>query len=206
MRVELIARRWENALPRSNGRKRSPYKASWTSIAAMLRHELAMIGADRAVIEMDVQESELRNDGWIRSDASPGIKAVRVYFECKYGPLRYEAETWSDWQHNVYAVARTLRNQRMMARDGCVKGDQVYRGWKALPSAPAVDPDLATVDSAVRFLIRVAGWIERPEVPPNMDQVFRDAARRAHPDTGGSNELMAKVNAARALVERRAGS
>jgi len=34
----------------------------------------------------------------------------------------------------------------------------------------------------------------------NVETVFRDAAKRAHPDVGGSNDLMSKVNRAKDFI------
>ena len=39
--------------------------------------------------------------------------------------------------------------------------------------------------------------------PDKARRAYRDAAKRAHPDTGGTNELMAAVNAAWEYVRRR---
>jgi len=34
----------------------------------------------------------------------------------------------------------------------------------------------------------------------NVETVFRDAAKKAHPDVGGSNDLMSKVNRAKDFI------
>lgn len=204
IRTDLVARAWVEPIKGSG--KKSPYRAGWTSIAAMLRHELAALEVRQAIVEMNVAENDIRNDGWIRSTARPRAPGVRLFFDSKYGPLRYECATWADWEHNVFAIARTLRAQRMIARDGAVKGDQVYAGWKALPSTPArPTAEFASVRDAMRCLCEIGLGAVDSENPADLQQVYRAAARKAHPDAGGSDELMAKVNRARDFVERAGG-
>lgn len=213
MSVELIARAWERPVD-TKGCRRSGYSASWTSIVSMLRGELRNLNAKNVIVEMAIEPSDVRDkDQWIRSTARPRSPGVRLSFTGKYGPLVYECGTWSGWEHNVYAVARTLRAQRMIARDGAVKGDQVYRGFKALPgqggNAPIQAGPFATTEDAARHLLTEASHPTdehhvRLVIEGNamLNQVFRRASQRAHPDmAGGSNERMARVNAAKDMIE-----
>ena len=221
--VELFARPLSVDPPALRPR-RSAYGASWSSIVAMLRRELVQLKARSAFVELQVREADIRNDGWIRSTARPGSPYVRVSFESCYGPLLYEAGTWASHEHNIYAVARTLAAQRAIARDGCVKGDQVYRGWKQLPGGgsgsahPPATGTFANREQAAEVIVRVAypdviedrghfdkimhSALGRHGYRDDLDIIYRSAARTAHPDAGGSNELMAKVNAARDYLER----
>jgi hypothetical protein len=193
--IELLARPWASPVPAKNPR-RSQYSASWTSIVNMLRGELREIGAAQIIIEMDVSEDDIRNDGWIRSSARPRSVGVRLTFRCRYGELCYECGTWRDWEHNVYAIARTLRAQRMIAKDGAVKGDQVYRGFKALPEQ-SVASDVDSLKATLLGLAGLAAWT-------TLVDVHRSAARKCHPDVGGTEESMRRVNQIKDELERRA--
>lgn len=212
MSVEIIARAWSRPVERpQGGSRRAPYSASWTSIVSMLRGELAKIGTRQCIVEMAVDEHDIRNDGWLRSTARPSAHGVRLSFESKHGPLCYEGCAWANWEHNVYAIARTLRAQRMIARDGCVKGDQVYRGWKQLPpggsaTAPIQASEFVSVEGAMRFLCSVGDGDTLAILPADLDIVYKAAARKAHPDAGGSDAVMSKVNLARDFVEQHAGA
>ncbi len=195
MQVELIARRWEK--PVEGPEKRSKYTAGWTKIVRTFRTEVAHLGATSVVVEMDLQPSHIRtSDQWIYSYARPGRPGVRATFTGTHGTLAYECATWNTHEHNLWAIARTLSAQRAMARDGAVRGDQVYRGFKALQPAPAAE--FATVEAARNFLIVVAG------VSGTDGEVYRAAAKKAHPDHGGTEKMMAKVNRARAFIEAHA--
>ena len=71
---------------------------------------------------------------------------------------------------------------------------------------PAAVQEWATVEDAARFLLGVDGFprpsdddIELVCIAPN--GTYREAAKKAHPDAGGSNELMAKVNRAKDFID-----
>jgi len=195
--IRIIARPWQNPVPAKNAKK-AAYTARWGSIVQMLQRELNMIGAKEVIIEMDIDLDDIRNDGWIRSSATPRSPGVRLFFQSKHGPLTYETGAWKHWEHNVYAIARTLAAQRAIARDGCVKGDQAYRGWKALPGG---EPVAAAVwldkETAECFLRNISGWHGA-----DWREAYRGAAKKAHPDLGGSVELMKKVNSAKEYLEK----
>ena len=199
--VRIIARRWQTPVPAKSA-KASAYKSGWGHIVRMLQRELAMLGAKQVIVEMDIDEYDIRNDGWIRSNATPRTPGVRMFFESKHGPLTYETAAWKSWEHNIYAIARTLAAQRAIARDGCVKGDQAYQGWKALPGGgePVAAAEWESIEAARAFLAQVAGY-GLSEIKVGWD-LYRLAAKRAHPDAGGSNELMAKVNRAKEYLEK----
>ncbi len=200
MSVEILCRPWTR--PVEGRGRRSKYSAGWTAVVAMLRGELRHLAASQCFIEMAVRDGDIRNDGFIRSTARPSYPGVRLSFVGRHGPLSYETAAWSLWEHNVYAIARTLRAQRMMSIDGCVRGDQAYRGWKALPGGePIPAAEWATVKDAMLFLCIVGKVPNECIKQVSLQVAYRDAARKAHPDAGGSDELMAKVNRARDFIE-----
>jgi len=55
----------------------------------LLERELDHLGARNAVIELSLEEAEIRIDGWPRASARPNDPGVVVSFDSKYGPLRY---------------------------------------------------------------------------------------------------------------------
>lgn len=207
--MELFARRWERPVESARAKK-AGYSASWSSIVSMLRAELRALNAKRPVIEMDVTERDIRNDGWLYSSARPHTPGVRLTFQSKHGDLAYECGTWTNWEHNIYAIARTLRAQRMIARDGAVKGDQVYKGFRQLPSGGGTGNGVAiqagewaTVEDAMRFMSRVGEGPIVSALPSDLVAVYRQAARKSHPDLhGGDGSAMAKVNRARDFIEQ----
>lgn len=176
------------------GRLRSTFSASWTKTLDDLERELKHLKATDIVIEAETTRDQIRNDGWPYSNAKMG-PTVAISFTCKHGPLRYECGTFTDWQDNIRAIGLTLSSLRAVDRYGATTSAEQYRGFAALPPKP--EAEWASRDHAAQWLRSIAG-VDDPRVNPK--DIYRAAARKAHPDTGGSAELMSKVNRARVFA------
>lgn len=182
-------------------------RANWSKAFTKLRYELARIKATDVVLEAGYKPTQLRNDGWPMATASPEHSAVRVWFKAKRQSLCFQYDGWRDVEMNVYMIALTLERLRAVERYGCTQSDEQYRGWSQLPpgtgKGPIVADEFGSANGARLFLAETAG------VPLHRDVIdadlYRAAARRAHPDQGGTNELMAKVNRAKEYIENRPG-
>ncbi len=194
------------------GYKRGTFTSRWQKD---LERELEHLSARRIVVQVDLQSGEIRNDGWPRSTARPRTPGVVVGFDSRHGPLTYTCATYDSWEANIRAISLTLSALRAVTRYGAVKGSEQYKGFRALPEGEARAPiqaeTFASVEDAARHLIAVAGYRGfHPERGPTLvcddpevlSRLYRDAAKKAHPDAGGTAEAMAKVNAARDMIER----
>lgn len=203
-------------LPRG-GQKRSPFSGSFTDTLNRLEREMDLLRAKDIVIQIDTALSDIRNDGWPRSTAKVNSHGVVLTFASSHGPLSYRCNTYIGWEQNLRAIAMTLERLRAIERYGAVKGGQQYRGWSQLPpgsngNGPIQAGEWANVEQAAKFLWITAGWPEeqleavqfRRAVTDAkiLDGVYRDAAKEAHPDKGGTNDLMSKVNRARDFIEK----
>ena len=185
------------------GRLPSPFTATWTTTLELLDRELRQIGAKRWVLQVDVSESQIRNDGGIYARATPYSPAVRVAFESRHGPLIYACDKFTHWQDNVRAIALSLEALRKVDRYGVAGAGEQYRGWQAISSRPAV----MSKDQAAEFIAHWADFsasepsIVRAAVLNDVPAFYRAAAKRAHPDiTGDDGDTMARLNAARDLL------
>ncbi|EQA97247.1 hypothetical protein L286_23260 [Sphingobium sp. HDIP04] len=111
-----------------------------------------------------------------------------MYFERKGKPIALACDRWNRVADNINAIAKHIEAIRGMERWGVGNLDQAFTGYQRL-AAPEQ-------------------WWEVLGVPmrPTRDEVnraYRDKARTAHPDQGGSHAAMARLNAARdsALAE-----
>jgi hypothetical protein len=180
-------------------RSRSTFKAGWSQTLNLLRRELEHLDAEQVVIEAGFRESDIRIDGMPKGNApQPAHPGVRIAFNSRHGALVYATDTHDYWQHNVRAIALALEALRSVDRYGVTKRAEQYRGWKAIGSGtPMPGGPGMTRRQAADFISEHA--IEsplsgRPVFTP--DEVFlnpgkaitayRIAARRLHPDTGGS--------------------
>ena len=144
-----------------------------------LQDELDRIGAKAAVLSTDV---ELRLDGQPRSGREPDDPGVAVYFRLAGRPHCMPCDTYTRVADNIAAVAAHIEATRAIERHGVASVAEMFSGFVALPAAPRWHDILGCSATANRAEI---------------DAAWREAAKRAHPDAGGSHEDMAAVNAAR---------
>lgn len=166
---------------------------------SLLNTELLKLGANEVVIEADFRESDIRLDGMPRASArQPDFPGVRIAFESKHGPLKYETDSCVFWQHNVRSIALGLEALRAVDRYGITSRAEQYTGFKALPGGPRV-----TFTSAAEALT----WLRSEECLGIVGgglmaakQAYRMAVRNHHPDAGGSPAMWARVNAAHQIL------
>lgn len=190
-------------LPPKGGRRHSPFKAAWRRVLDDLEREMRHLGAKDIIIEAETTLDWIRNDGWPYSSAKFSGPSIAISFTSKHGPMRFECGTYWDWQDNVRAVGLTLESLRTVDRYGAAKTAEQYRGFSALP-ASIQGQEWLTVEDAMRFLLKVADGTSvniSIDDPKDLRQVYHAAAKCAHPDAGGSEQLMDKVNRARDFVE-----
>ena len=193
-----------------DARRESPFSATWTDTLVLLNRELVHLGAPRHkpwVLQMDVPESQIRNDGGIYARATPRSPAIRVCFDSRHGPLMYAADRFTKWQANVRAVALGLEALRKVDRYGIGSSGEQYRGYQAIGSRPA----LMTREQAAEFIAHWSGvegmtgrhllvTVGRSEA---VQAAWRMAAKRAHPDvTRDDGDTMSRLNAARDLLTK----
>lgn len=138
------------------------------------------------VISSDVP---IRRDGLLYADAArrkidnPG---VAIYFRLKGKPMVMARDVYWTPHENITGLAHAIEHMRGLARHG---GDymmhRAFEGFTALP-APAKGPSCWDV-------LGVSPNSSLAEI----DRAFRDAAKQAHPDVGGSEVAMAALNSAK---------
>jgi hypothetical protein len=153
-----------------------------------LQREVDLLGAKDAILSTNV---ELRLDGQPRSDrAPPGDPGVALYFKLKGRDTVLACDRWNRVADNIIAIAKHIEAIRGMDRWGVGSVDQVFTGYQALPAPEqwwqvlGVSP-AATID--------------------DINEAYRRLAPRAHPDQGGSDAAMARLNAARDQGRRERG-
>jgi hypothetical protein len=183
----------------------SRFDSALWSTEDTLERELRELGVrGEYVLMMDVEESDLRLDGAIRANAKPHSQQVAVAFETKRGPLLFACGRFTTWQDNLRAIALGLEALRKVDRYGITQSDEQYTGFRALPAATPM-PSSMTVEDATEFLLEHAGDDEHTprnvlDDPALADTLYRRAAKKLHPDAGGSEELFSELGNAIALV------
>jgi hypothetical protein len=180
---------WPGKSTPYHARKRDIFKAGWSQTMDLLERELFQLNAKNVVLEMNVTEREIRNDGMVRADARPSSPGVVLRFTGKHGPMTMPCDRFTDWQANVRAIALSLEALRKVDRYGVTQTGEQYRGWKAIGS---LDGD---VTAAATFISTLAGSAMSAvrDDQAAFQIAYRAAARKAHPDAGGSHETFITV-------------
>jgi hypothetical protein len=122
----------------------------------------------------------------------PDDTGAACYFAIEGKPVVLACDKWDAVADNIYAIAMHIDAMRGMDRWGVGNLDRAFTGYAALPPAGAqqtwwqvlgLTSDLAEMDKqAATSHIHIA---------------YRGKARTAHPDAGGSDEAMSRLNVAR---------
>jgi len=217
LRLRPIAA-WPGPMTPAEARQRSPFKAAWRSTLDTLDRELHYLGkagAASAVLQVAMREQDFRLDGMPRANARPEHPGVILAVEAAAGPLSFPCDTYVSWQDNLRALALALEALRKVDRYGVTRRSEQYRGWKALPGGPTPMPGpdghTMTVEDASEFLHEQAvasGRLPSNAVrdvlllrPVTVDVAYRLAARRLHPDKGGTVEDFQRLQQAKAVLD-----
>lgn len=189
-------------------RQRSPFSAPWPSTLDLLDRELYFLDAENIVFQVALREEDFRRDGQPRANARASHPGVVLAFDSKYGPLKYATDTFTDFQANVRAIALGLEALRKVDRYGITKRGEQYTGWKQLPPSGGSTSTM-TAEDAAEFLAHACGGACSARAllqsAVNIVPAYREAARRLHPDTGGSAEGFQRLQDAKRVLDAHHG-
>lgn len=163
---------------------------------ANVRAELQRLGAKGIIVWTNLR---LRNDGLpYARDRAPVDQGVAVYFDYSGGQKCFACDRWRTIEENLRAIYKSIEAIRGLERWGSKSFvDAAFTGFSALP-APG--------QHSKRSWRQVLGIETHAHVDRAVIMAFyREAARRAHPDAGGTSDAMAEVNAARAEALKEIG-
>jgi hypothetical protein len=121
------------------------------------------------------------------SRKDPDDPGVAVYFNLDDRPHMLACDRWDTVADNIAAIAAHIEALRGQERWGVADLAQAFAGHTALPPPEQWWQVLGVAENASLVLI---------------EQAYRDAAKKAHPDAGGSDAAMARLNAARDAGKR----
>lgn len=174
---------WPIHVPRTKFPRSSAFgKHSIGEARDEVLREVARLGGRRVVISSDLR---LRQDGLpISAQAQPRDLGVAVYFRLDEQDICLPCDRWNKIEHNLWAIAKDVEAQRGRQRWGVGSIAQAFAGYAALMER--------TQDDCWQVLgIGPGSPTER------IKAAWRELAKQAHPDAGGSHEAMARINRAR---------
>jgi hypothetical protein len=197
---------WPGELTGWHSRRASNFKASYTTTLDLLDREVYHLGADRAVLQLALTERDIRNDGLPRAQARPSHPGVILAFESTYGPLQYATDAFTTWQDNLRAIALGLEALRKVDRYGITRNGTQYTGFRALMASTSMDVRDAACTLAA-FTDDEWKWddllVEVGTLGKEWTrQAYRTAAKRRHPDVGGSHSDWLRLEEAYRLLMR----
>lgn len=194
---------WPGQLTPDRQRRDTPFYAKIEVTWRLLEHEVELVGGRELVVQLALDENQIRLDGRPRAGAQPTHPGVIVSFESRYGPLQYATDTFTHWHANLRAIALGLEALRKVDRYGICKRGEQYTGWRALPGGSNGHQPM-TLEKAALFIATYSGDTAAALLgaDTNLLQVaYRKAARRLHPDAGGDAALFARLQEAKRLLE-----
>lgn len=198
---------WKRTVPHQRQRARFAKHREWTNsegarvfggrqdltvadAVARLSSELRILGASNEVLSTNVA---LRLDGLPRSgQGEPSDPGAAVYFTLKGKPRCLACDRWTRVADNIAAIAAHIEAIRAVDRYGVGTMEQAFAGYAQLPAA-GVD---------WRSVLGLGGSVTIEEV----DAAFKRLARTAHPDAGGTDADMARLNQAREAARLELGA
>lgn len=145
-----------------------------------LDRELELIRASYVTLSSNL---ELRLDGRPRAErAAPDDPGAAVYFRLDGRDMALACDKWDRVADNITAIAKHIEALRGMDRWGVGTAAQAFAGYELLPAPEQ--------------------WFEILGIAPTasaaeIEAAFRAKAKTAHPDAGGSDAAMARLNRAR---------
>jgi len=184
---------WPDGWPRipAQNRERSRFRTSYAGAFDNLMNELSLLGASSIVVSSN---APLRRDGRPYTDAmaddldDPG---VAVWFLLRGEPRVMARDGHPTPAENLHAIGHVIGHLRGLERHGGAY--MMTRAFSAFAALPA------PTGQSKRSWREILGFhdIQLP-CKAAIDHAWREKARAAHPDAGGSNDAMAELNRARA--------
>lgn len=192
----------------TRSRRRSQFSAPYGRTLELLERELHHLQARSIVIQVALDEKDIRLDGRPRASARARHPGVILAFDSKHGPLKYAVDTFTTWDDNIRAIALALEALRRVDRYGVVKRGEQYTGWRQIEQHTG--SGFATADEAATWMeLEIerhstgSAVVTRQEILDGglAEEAYRFLARRLHPDApGGGHAQFVKLQQARELV------
>jgi hypothetical protein len=188
------------------------FRVGYDAVLKDLSYELERLSASDVVLQLNLVAtaagSRRAYDGWPRAGTRTRLPGVLLGFRgtAGCGSVQFAADTFSAWDDNLRAIGLTLQRLRDVERYGAVTGGQQYRGFAALPPAPA-PPTVLSIDSAARMLSELCGGKYSAASilgsVADLKAAYREASYMTHSDLGGSDEKFRGVLSAYEVVRAR---
>ena len=187
MGIEAYPLHWPDGWPRTKHPTHSSFKCTMAETRDMMLAEIKRLGGRNIILSTNI---ELRLDGLPRAGRrAPMDVGVSVYFDLNGNNMVFACDKYNAVKDNIRAIQKAIEALRGIERWGASDMmERAFTGFMALP-APGAVPQWWDVLG-----------ISRTASHDDIKTAYRNKARERHPDNGGSEPLMAELNAARDLA------
>jgi hypothetical protein len=169
---------WPKAWPKTEPSKRESgqqFKQTLAAALAGLREEIRRLGGKNLVL----------SSNYTLGNEHPKEQGVVAYFEYEGKPIAIPCDRWAKLEANVRAIALTVEAMRGIERWGAKHMIvAMFTGFRALHDRTTEDP------------WKILGVNENATEKQILD-AYREKAKTAHPDRGGSSADFNRVNEAK---------
>lgn len=187
MPTEAYPLHWPQGWKRTANPQYARFDTKFTDARNGIVEEIRRLGGKDIVISTNIP---YRKDGLPYANyKTPEDKGVAVYFNLKGKSQVFACDKWKRIEDNMQAIRKTIEAIRGIERWGSSEMmSRAYMGFIALPEA--------SNESAVPMWWEVLG-VNRYASIAEIENAYRVAAKKTHPDTGGSHDEFVKVTKAR---------
>lgn len=188
---------WPEGWPRTAPHHRSyNWKLKAATLESARNHlydQLRMLGAKSVTLSTNIP---LRNDGEFYATLRPqdGEVGVAVYFQLRGKPMAMARDSFSSVAQNLRSLGLAIEHLRGLDRHGGAHMlERAFSGFSALPppeGAANFSPNWREIFAPI------PEGLEGEELLTIIEHRYRQKAKVAHSDAGGSDEKMLILNAA----------
>lgn len=182
---------------RAKGRFTLPQKRT----RYLLEQELGAIDAQDVFIRTWFRMDQIKADGWPYFGQVPRDPGVILTFTRQGQSVSMPCDHFKTFDDNLRAIALSLVALRKVDRYNVTRSGEQYRGFTALPLPKDLSPGNGFAAS-LAVLTALSGHTEQ-QIRKDFETLrsaFTVAARKTHPDHGGSTESFQQVRTAYASV------
>ncbi|MBU0801379.1 MAG: J domain-containing protein [Alphaproteobacteria bacterium] len=188
--VQAYPLTWPETMPRSPKQEKGLFKTTLAGAIKNVQDSLTRFGKDAGKPVTSIVISSNVSLGVSRPD-DPGVAA---WFVWEGNQICIPVDRYSTVEANLQAIHHILEARRTELRHGTLNLVRAtFQGFKALPAPPG------------------SHWTEVLGLGPSataedVDRAYKILAKGAHPDQGGSDAKMSRLNSARANALKQIGA
>lgn len=188
--MEAFPLHWPDGYPRSNYKKRSAFRCTFSGAVKGITHEIRLMGGKNPIISTNIP---IKKDGFPYSATTfrkPDDPGVAVYFTYENEQIVLACDKWTNIEENMQAICKALEAMRGIERWGVTDMlKRAFTGFKALPNG------VTEYNNEPWFKVLHVSKTAPEEM---VKTAYRHLVKKYHPDNldTGDSKMFEKIQAA----------